>query len=219
MSWPGAYRATPSASTDSGTTHVITKAAGTVSGDLILLWCSNYNTGITVSCPGFTAYTDSTTVSGSSPVEGQLLSRAADGTEGSTFTLTSTSSGSVWTFIQAVIAAAVIDAVGAANGGHNATPAATGLTVGGGNELLLLFASAISDSSFGGTLVTPPSGFTSRVSGGSGSIVTEAVLADNGSIASGSTGTQTGSSVSAYWATQMVAVKSVAPKGGLLVMT
>ncbi len=115
-----------------------------------------------------------------------------------------------------------IDVVGAATqaSSANTAPAATGLTVSGSNEILLWFGAALNSGTFSGTAVTPPSGFTSRVTGSVASLVPDPVLADNTSVASGATGTQTGSSATAYWVTQMVAVLAVAPKtSGLLVMT
>src|SRR5579875_3744211 len=71
---------TTTAAYPGGTSLSISKPAGVVSGDVIVIWVLN-SAGAAASCTGFTAL-NSTALDG----EG-LLWRTADGTEGSAFTL------------------------------------------------------------------------------------------------------------------------------------
>ena len=140
MTWAGSYRATPTVQnfTSASTSFAVTKASGVVAGDLILLYCAG--AGVAYSCPGFAAYASASP----SGMYGQILARTADGTEGSTFTVTASNS-QVAAIGQVVIAGPCsIDVVGASAGSTgSANPTATGLTVAGSNELLIWFGSAI----------------------------------------------------------------------------
>ena len=218
MAWAGSYRATPAIQAFGNlATWSVNKAAGTVSGDLVLLWCSDSNwSGPAFSCPGFTAYTD-IALNGYNP--GQLLIRQADGTEGSTYAVNPghTTHGNV---VQTVIAGPCsIDVVGAANNAQNASPSATGLTVAGANELLLWFGGAALVSNGLGTLIATPSGFTSQFAGTAGTTDDDIVVKDNTAIAAGATGSiATTVSASSNWGAQMVAIKTnpVVATAGLL---
>src|ERR1035441_5469904 len=111
MTWAGSYRATPAVQDfTSATTFAVNKAAGTVAGDLILLWCGGNASGNgAFTCPGFANQTGSPFTS-----RGQLLTRTADGTEGSTFTVTSTAGATPAEVVQATVAGPCsIDVVGA----------------------------------------------------------------------------------------------------------
>src|ERR1035441_10048908 len=206
MTWAGSYRATPAVQNfTSATTFAVNKAAGTVAGDLILLSCAGANGG-SYSCPGFAA----------TPLlwESQLLYRTADGTEGSTFTVTCTAT-STPAIIQATIAGPCsIDVVGVANDGlPSINPAATGLTVAASNELLIWFGLAINVSSVGVPVAAVvPSGFTSRVTGTAGTAyLPDVLMCDNTAVAAGATGSVAATNATSnYWAAQMVAVKPVA---------
>jgi hypothetical protein len=202
------YRATPAVQnfTASATTFAVTKQTGVVAGDLILLWAAGAYAAATFTCPGFTAYTASGTV-----VDAQLLARTADGTEGSTFTLTSSTTTDDVAVTQVTIAGpASIDAIGTAGGiTNNVNLFAAGLTVAGSNELLLWFGASVNSSSNGTAITTLPSGFTSRATGTAGTTsLPDVVLADNTAVATGATGTQTGTASSGYYeAYQMVAIR------------
>src|ERR1035441_7738409 len=215
MTWAGSYRATPAVQnfSASATSYAVTAASGIVAGDLILLWVAAGAASDNLSCPGFASYSS---IVGT--LSSQLLVRRADGTEGSTFTVTGSSSTGA-SIAQAVIAGPCsIDVVGAGNGlgsSGNTAPSATGLTVAGSNELLLWFGSAYTTGTNYGSPITPPSGFTSRVAGSSASQnYSDVLLCDNTTVASGATGTETGSTAAtSWWQTQMVAIKPVAYTG------
>ena len=207
MAWAGSYRATPAVQDfASATTYAVNKATGTVAGDLILLWVAGATASFT--CPGFAAY--------STAWDGQLLARTADGTEGSTFTVTSVNGAGVAEIVQATIAGPCsIDVVGASNAATpSVNPTATGLTVAGSNELLLWFGFSMNNSSNLGTAVatTIPSGFTSRVTGTPGTAIRPtALLCDNTAIASGATGSVASVNATAEdWTAQMVAIQPLA---------
>ncbi len=208
MTWAGSYRATPTITNyTAASTYAVTKASGTVAGDLILLWVTR-NAINTYSCPGFTAYT-----SAHDQVSSQLLVRVADGTEGSTFTVSPDSGSGTPSITQATIAGPCsIDVVGADNttvGGTASTNlTALGLTVAGSNELLLWFGGV-----YNATLTAPPTGFTSRVSQVAATPSLAINLADNASVGSGATGNKSGTSANGYWTAQMVAIKPTAYAG------
>src|ERR1017187_3702191 len=209
------YRAAPAVQDfTSATTYAVNKAAGTVAGDLILLWCGGNASGNgAFTCPGFANQTGSPFTS-----RGQLLTRTADGTEGSTFTVTSTAGATPAEVVQATVAGPCsIDVVGAVAAASTANPTATGLTVAGANELLLWFGGAF-DASINGTLVASamPSGFTSRATGTAGtSQRPDMLLCDNTAVAAGATGSvaATNATTTGYWDAQMVAIKPVAYTG------
>src|ERR1019366_5987291 len=207
MAWAGSYRATPAVQDfASATTYAVNKATGTVAGDLILMWVAGATASFT--CPGFAAY--------STAWDGQLLARTADGTEGSTFTVTSVNGAGVAEIVNATIAGPCsIDVVGASNAATpSVNPTATGLTVAGSNELLLWFGFSMNNSSNLGTAVatTIPSGFTSRVTGTPGTAIRPtALLCDNTAIASGATGSVASVNATAEdWTAQMVAIQPLA---------
>ena len=212
------YRAAPAVQDfASASTYAVNKATGTVAGDLILLWVAGATASFT--CPGFAAY--------STAWDGQLLARTADGTEGSTFTVTSVNGAGVAEIVNATIAGPCsIDVVGASNAATpSVNPTATGLTVAGSNELLLWFGFSMNNSSNLGTAVatTIPSGFTSRVTGTPGTAIRPtALLCDNTAIASGATGSVASVNATAEdWTAQMVAIKlnpAVVSTQGLLLM-
>ena len=212
MAWAGSYRAAPAVQdfTSSATTYSVTKAAGVVAGDLILLWCTGAGYPSTsYTCPGFAAY--------AATFNAQILSRTADGTEGSTFTVTNVAGSHPAEITQVVIAGPCsIDVVGASNKGLTAAnPTATGLTVAGPNELLLWFGAAETDSGGTGVAVatTIPSGFTQRLAGTTGTTnMLTALLCDNTAVAPGATGSvaATNASTANDWSAQMVAIQPLA---------
>src|ERR1017187_6639653 len=111
MTWPGSYRAAPNYQNfTANTVFAVTAASGIVAGDQILLW---FNTGpaygYTGTCPGFASF----------PITwGSLLTRKADGTEGSTFTVTASASCTP-SVVQAVIAGPCsIDVMGLSGGAN-----------------------------------------------------------------------------------------------------
>src|ERR1019366_2057286 len=205
MTWAGSYRATPAVQDfASATTYAVNKATGTVAGDLILLWCAN--NGSTFTCTGFVAHP------GTYDYEGTLFVRTANGTEGSTFTVTQSGSASPAEIIQATIAGPCsIDVVGASgDGAPSANPTATGLTVAGQSELLLWFGSSTDASSVGTLVATSiPSGFTSRVTGTPGTTGRpDTLLCDNTAVAAGATGAVAATqATSQYWVAMMAAIK------------
>src|ERR1017187_8225169 len=210
MTWAGSYRATPAVQDfASASTYAVNKATGTVAGDLILLWCAGSTGATTFTCPGFASQASAV------PYYGQLLTRTADGTESSTFTVTSTGGATPAEITQATIAGPCsIDVVGALNWtGTTANPTATGLTVAGSNELLLWFGSSIISGGNGTPVATTiPSGFTSRVTGTPGTYQRPTqLLCDNTAVAAGATGAV--ASVNAAtnnWTAQMVAIQPLA---------
>src|ERR1017187_7971113 len=213
MTWAGSYRATPAVQDfASASTYAVNKATGTVAGDLILLWCAGSTGATTFTCPGFASQASAV------PYYGQLLTRTADGTESSTFTVTSTGGATPAEITQATIAGPCsIDVVGALNWtGTTANPTATGLTVAGSNELLLWFGSSIISGGNGTPVATTiPSGFTSRVTGTPGTYQRPTqLLCDNTAVAAGATGAV--ASVNAAtnnWTAQMVAIQPLARPG------
>src|ERR1017187_8944329 len=213
MSWAGSYRATPAVQDfASASTYAVNKATGTVAGDLILLWCAGAAVVTSFTCPGFAAY------AATDAYYGQLLARTADGTESSTFTVTSTGGATPAEISQATIAGPCsIDVVGAgANGYPSANPTATGLTVAGANELLMWFGGSANAGAVGQVVATAmPSGFVSRIAGTAGTTSRPAtLLCDNTTVAAGATGSVASvNATSNYWNAQMVAIKPVAYTG------
>src|ERR1039457_2981620 len=187
MTWAGSYRAAPAVQDfASATTYAVNKASGTVAGDLILLWCAGSTGATTFTCPGFASQASAV------PYYGQLLTRTADGTESSTFTVTSTGGATPAEIAQATIAGPCsIDVVGALNWtGTTANPTATGLTVAGSNELLMWFGGSANPGAVGQVVATAiPSGFVSRIAGTAGTTSRPAtLLCDNTTVAAGASG-------------------------------
>ena len=207
------YRATPTITlSSSSTSATVTKASGTTTGDLILLpvYWSGAATPLPA-CTGFTADTAVASTSGNAVYS--LLSRVSDGSEGSTFTVTFSSAvDSNFRVGQAVIINAVIDAkqtTAEVGGGGNTSCALAGVTVAGSGVWLLWFACGL-NASGAGLAPAVPSGITSQaVSSGGGTFQPDARMGDNQSIASGATGTLTGTlSTASFWAGAQIAVKS-----------
>jgi hypothetical protein len=206
------YRATPTVQNfaTAATSFAVTAAAGIVAGDLILLWVATESATDVVSCPGFAYYADGGTSLGI-----PILARTANGTEGSTFTVTANASLPV-AVVQAVIAGpCAIDVVGGlTSGAPTANPSAPSITVSGSNELVLWFGAAENVSQTGAAVATTiPSGFTSRVTGTAGTAnLMDVLLCDNGSLGAGATGAVAATNATSnYWSAHMVAVRSTAP--------
>jgi hypothetical protein len=106
---------TNSGTTTSGATFTVPKDPGVAIGDLILVMVTWNGTGATPTITGFTAYQKATNAFGMA-----FFSRVADGTEGSTFTVTFTSGFNY---------AAVCVAYQNTNGLFDPTPTASGAIV------------------------------------------------------------------------------------------
>jgi hypothetical protein len=204
------YRAAP-AFTNTGSTGVtstsVTKQAGTSSGDWIFIYV--FAGTSSMACTGFTAKPDPNGFGG-------LLYRLADGSEGSSFTVTGLAGNRASTMIVTVAGAtSALDpsAVGTlTSGGAGTSIAVASITLANSTDWLLWFCANQNGYSGAGMAITPPSGFTSQ--GTSGALASNAtiMLADNESAGSGATGTQTGTFTSStFYSGVMV---GVTPAGG-----
>lgn len=200
------YRTTPYAyaNNDYGSSFSVSKQSGTVSGDWILIWVPTYiYSAGTASCSGFTAKTYSSTANA-----GTLLYRQADGSEGSSFSV-SLSNTSHYSYIIATIAGDVISdpsTVPSPNGGESSTITANSITLSHSGTRVLWFAGASAHSTDD---LTVPSGFTldAKVSGST--LYPRAVVGHKDSFSAGSTGSQSISlSASDSWEVVMVGFAS-----------
>lgn len=200
------YRATPAVTSSSSavTSWSVTKQAGTAAGDWIFIYLFGAN-GSGVACSGFSVQTDPNGF-------GCLLYRLADGTEGSSFSITGIGTEKVTTLIATVAgAAATLDPASVAipsSGGPSTSISIGGITLNNSNDWLLWFGA--NENGYGGAsyAITPPSGFTSRAANGAQTANASVMLADKeGGVASGATGTQTGTTATAsYYSGVMVGI-------------
>ena len=195
------YRATPAVTQSSGgvTTFSVTKQSGTTAGDWILIYLFGVDAG-TTACTGFTVATvDNENI-------GTLLYRLADGTEGSSFSITGLGGAAITATIATVAGATSSIVVGTPGnaGGSAASFGAVSITQPGAGWVLW-FAGVETGFSGAGYAITPPSGYTSRATNGPQAGNATMMLADNETAASGATGTETGTSTSAgYWSGVLV---------------
>jgi hypothetical protein len=208
----------------SSSSNAVTAAAGIVPGDLIILACIgnapfDSSQGI-YSCSGFTKYSVGIGIYG---IE-SILYRIADGTEGSTFTVSNSNSHPCVTAIaQIVVASAAIDVIGSGNVGYNSTPSDPGISISNANELVIWIGTGLTGGNLG-IAIPAPASYTSQAAGTSGTNrLFDILVYDNKSLSSGATGTITssGTATGTNWGTTTLAVKPVTatPKGGLLAMT
>jgi hypothetical protein len=200
-----AYRVTPAVSQSSGNVNsiTVTKQAGTAVGDMIFVYAFGVNTATPTAPTGFTSGTvDPNT-------EACLFYRVADGTEASTFTVTTGGD-------------APMEAIIATISGSNGVVTNYAGTPGTGNGTMTVVVPSITMPSSGWALVfvgnedgygspgyaiTPPSGYTSQITNGAQSTQGTVMLADNESAASGATGTKTFTCSSyPYWSGIQVGV-------------
>src|SRR5450755_2857678 len=187
---PLAYRTTPASI--AGGSGVISKQTGTVAGDLVLIFTADLNDpSRTITCPTFAVGTVAST--GDTVT---VLSRVCDGTEGATFTMSTSGTASNFRSIIATISGGAVFQVNTAlNPGSASTSIAVpGLTVTSTGSWTLWFARAGN-----GSLVIP-SGYTSRLNTGT------YALADNQTVATGATGTVTGTCSSVIPQAALVAI-------------
>ena len=189
--------------THNGTSIVCTKPTGVASGDLILMVGMGFLSTETSSNPtGFTLVKDGANFT-------TLFARLADGTEGSSFSFTFGSNGDGIGMCVAIRGSAATSATAGwfdpatfpawfDPGTAAATIAVPSITLSGSTDWLLGFYGAVGATS---QVIGLPSGFTSRIASfGSGTTAGQdiyGVAGDVQSIASGATGTKTGSCVSA----------------------
>jgi hypothetical protein len=184
------YRAAP-AFTNTGSTGVtstsVTKQAGTTAGDWIFIYV--FAGTASMACTGFTSKPDANGFGG-------LLYRLADGSEGSSFSVTGLAGNRASTMIVTVAgAAATLDPATVAtptSGGAGTSIAVASITLANSTDWCLWFCANQNGYSGAGMAITPPSGFTSQGTNGALASNATIMLADNESIASGATGTKTG---------------------------
>jgi hypothetical protein len=209
--------ATPSAGTSESIANPSWNSgtSSTPFGDIILIWCAAESSSITWSCPGFTAQA----VAAGTSASCQLLYKTSVGTEGSTFTVTSSTSKQ-WAAVAISFfnqyQAAPFDPVpphsGTVSSSASTTLANAGITTRSPGDTLVWFGAV-----FGTSLatITVPSGYTAEVSqtssgtsGGGTSIIT-AIATDAGS---GATGAVNGSAnTTTLYATHLVGVQLPSP--------
>lgn len=214
---PLSYRATPAvtASSSGVTSWSVTKQAGTAAGDWIFIYLFGCDYSTTVACSGFTAKEDPNSF-------GVLLYRLADGTEGSSFTITGLG-GSVVTSVIATVAgaAATLDPATVStpvSGGPSTSIPVSGVTLANSGDWLLWFGGNQNSFTGPGQAITPPSGFTSRATNGAASANATVMLADNQSASAGATGTKTGTvGTATYYSGVMIGLTPAAT--GLTVTT
>ncbi|MBA2311512.1 MAG: collagen-like protein [Actinobacteria bacterium] len=116
-----------------------------------------------------------------------LYTRVADGTEGSTVTITTASSVAYGSFGSAAYSGNTgIDAVGAAAITSSTTPAAPAVTTTLANDMIVVLTGMANELAGG---VAPPAGYTERVEGANGSTNGLAYIADKVQAVAGSSGT------------------------------
>jgi hypothetical protein len=196
------YRAAPAAAQSAGavTSIAIARQAGTVAGDLILIFLQG-DGGLmnpaSLACPGFTADPEPAGFGG-------LLYRKADGTEASSFTVSwSGATTPVSAVIVTVTGPAALDpaapAVPFSGAAATTTIPVPGITLGNGGDLVLWFAANSIGNPGPGYDITPPAGFTSQAASGAQAGNPAIMVADSTSFAAGPTGTQTGTTGTASY--------------------
>jgi hypothetical protein len=198
-----AYRATPAVTQSSGavTSFAVTKQSGTAAGDWIFMYVSCVNSG-TLACTGFTV-----TAADSDQI-GCLIYRHADGTEGSSFTITGIPSGTAATVAIATVSGASSTAViGTCStaGASNTSFTASSITMPTGGGWVLWFGTEQLGFTGNSYSITAPSGFTSRATNGTQTNNACMMIADNQAATSGATGGKTGTcTTAAFWSGVMV---------------
>jgi hypothetical protein len=209
-----ALRGSVTTATSTGSGLTINKPTGVIAGDVVVIWC--LNGGGTAACTGFT------TKHNANINFEDLLWRTADGSEGSSFSITGVGSGTT------AVCAAFSGAAGGASfwdpntpaaatavGGNGSTPSFAGLennaakaTVSDGDMLIWLLEAYGS----GSPTITYPSGFVGT-SQTSATITDTAALAYKVQATHGTTGTQAGSFTglsSPQWQGNLLAIKASA---------
>lgn len=199
------YRAAPAVSQSGGgvSSFSVSKQSGTAAGDWIFIHLFGANSS-SVASAGFTVVQDPNGYAA-------FLRRLADGTEGSSFSVTGLGGQSVSALIATVAgAASSLDAtvVTPTSASNSTSLGVAGITVGTAGDWVLCFAGNEDGYSNVSYAITPPSGFTSKVTNGAQTANPTMMLADNESAAAGATGTKTCAGASAsYWSGVMVALK------------
>lgn len=210
-------RTPTSGSQASGTSYTVPVPSGTGTGDTLLLFA----VAIAGSIGPLTGFTDDgESVAGSFHSRG--FSRVADGTEGSSFTITSAG----------VPGAAICLCYPGGYGGDPASPAPAfissanstsiavpGVTLAGTGDWLAIFLAAMRSSNTTPGTITPPAGFTAQINTGAvvaGSASLYLMAADlETAQAAGATGTQTGTpTISAPRAGWLSGIRASAPPAG-----
>ena len=170
------YRAAPAVSTSGSTgqtTWAVSRQAGTVAGDWILIYV--FGGTASMACTGFAAKPDANGFGG-------LLSRYADGTEGTSFSITGLAGNRVTALIVTLAGgASVLDPAVIAtpvSGGPASSVSVPSITLANNGDWLLWFCANQNGFSGAGYGITPPSGFTSQ--GTNGAQVSNATVMPSG---------------------------------------
>jgi len=209
------YRATPAYGTSGSNSFSVSKQSGTASGDWIFIYISSESgPPQTATCTGFSEVN----VASGSGADGVLLYRHADGSEGSTFSVTYSNDGGELAWVIATVSGAVgLDPATVATPNSPAEGTSipvNGITLAYSGDFVLWFAGS---NYSGAQTITPPSGF---VTGGTpGGTNPACCVASNASLPAGATGTQTGSVSDDAWSSGvMVGLTTTTPppSSGLL---
>jgi hypothetical protein len=168
------------------TTTSVSKQAGTIAGDWIFIYVFGGTTSF--ACVGFTAKPDANGFGG-------VLYRKADGSEGTSFSITGLAGNRISTMIVTVAgSAATLDPVTVAtpsSGGPGTSVILPSITLNNANDWVLMFAANQNGFSGAGFAVTPPSGFVSQGTDGAHASNATIMLADDQTNTTGATGTKT----------------------------
>lgn len=168
---------------------------GVTAGDLIIIYITTRQGGDSVTCSGFSRYSQPA----GGGTTGTLLTTTATGAEGDRFTAFSAGSTTSYGGMVVVIRGGVFDAIGTPKGTASQVTSmgVTAITLSAtGGWLLWLLADY---DWFNGYPITSPAGFTTLASIGASSTGPNVQLAYKTGVSSGSTGTQTGTSASAAY--------------------
>ncbi len=201
------------------TSLVVNIPSGTQTGDTLLLYCYQPQSGVTWTAPGFTTHT---AISGSGS-SGMLLTRTADGTEGSTLTITSSASSINTAIIAAypVLTGSAFD-VTPTSGVYNGLSVnikSNGLTTVTVNDTLVFFAGTNAVVNGGAPqTVTIPAGMTAQVAQVNGTATGSAVnpgmvMCDAVQVTPGAVAAKQGSVASQTFSTGvLIALQGVPPQ-------
>jgi len=206
------YRAAPAVSTSGSTgqtTWAVSRQAGTVAGDWILIYV--FGGTASMACTGFAAKPDANGFGG-------LLSRYADGTEGASFSITGLAGNRVTALIVTLAGgASVLDPAVIAtpvSGGPASSVSVPSITLANNGDWLLWFCANQNGFSGAGYGITPPSGFTSQGTNGAQVSNATVMLADDQVTASGATGAQAGTfGGSSFYSAVMIGITPAVPGG------
>lgn len=213
-----AAAATAAAATSQSVSNPSWSGSATPPGDVIVLWCSTFNASVTFSCTGFTARPSATNSRSSS----QLLYRISNGSEGATFSVSSSASVefgvvaiSYFNENQPVPFDPFPPSSGFVSSSQSTTLSNSGITTGVPGDVLIWFGATFGPIT--PAAITVPAGYTAQVTqanSGTAGGAAGVIVATSSQASSGATGAVNGSAAfTSYFSTALIGIPAPLSQG------